>query len=106
VRRRTGEVVEAIQVIDETSNVATSHAATINASVAEQNTVMVSISQSLGEAAASTADLSDTVQRLADAVGRTRNAAEDVRVASTASATAAEKFSRLVDHFLERVRAA
>jgi methyl-accepting chemotaxis protein len=106
VQRRTGEVVDAIQVIDETSGVATTHAVTINASVAEQNTVMASISQSLGDAAASTAELSDTVHSLADAVGRTRNAAEEVQVASGVSAAAAEKFSSLVDHFLERVRAA
>src|SRR5690606_21889207 len=64
VRRRTSEVVEAIQVIDETSGAATTHAASINASVSEQNAVMASISQSLGEAAGSVAVLSDTVQRL------------------------------------------
>jgi len=106
VRRRTSEAVDAIRIINETSNVATARATTITAAVSEQNEVTASISRNIGDAAGRTADLSGIVENLATAVGRTRTAAEEVQVASTASAAAANKFSRLVDHFLERVRAA
>ncbi|MFN3656113.1 MAG: methyl-accepting chemotaxis protein [Pseudolabrys sp.] len=106
VRRRTSEAVDTVQVIDRTSGVATSHAATITIAVDEQHRVTASISQSLRDAAASTADLSATVESLAAAVDRTRTAAAEVQVASAASASAADKFSRLVDTFLDRVRAA
>ena len=106
VRRRTSEVVDAIQVINRTSGIATTQAVTITAAVGEQHQVTASISQNLRDAAGSTADLSATVESLAAAVARTRTAADEVQVASAASAVAGEKFSRLVDHFLERVRAA
>ena len=46
------------------------------------------------------------MEDLASAVARTKKAAEQVKVASGASATAADKFDRLVDEFLQRVRAA
>ncbi len=106
VRRRTSEAVDTVQVIDRTSGIATSHAATITSAVDEQNQVTAAISQSMRDAAGSTADLSATVENLAAAVGRTRTAAEEVQAASAASASAADKFGRLVDNFLDRVRAA
>jgi methyl-accepting chemotaxis protein len=106
VRRRTSEVVDAIHVINETSGIATAHAATITTAVGEQNEVTGSISKDLEDAAGWTEDLSAIVEQLAAAVGRTRKAAEDVEMASAASASAADKFSRLVDVFLEKVRAA
>jgi methyl-accepting chemotaxis protein len=106
VRRRTSEAVDTVQIIDQTSGIATSHAATITTAVDEQHRVTASISQSLRDAAGSTADLSATVESLAAAVDCTRTAAADVQVASAASASAADKFSRLVDTFLDRVRAA
>ena len=106
VRRRTSEAVETVQMINQTSGIATSHAVTITAAVGEQHQVTASISQNLRDAAQSTTNLSATVESLAAAVARTRAAAEDVQVASSAAASAANKFSRLVDSFLERVRAA
>jgi len=99
-------VVEAIRAINETSGTATAHAATIAGVVNEQNNVTASISQNIKDAAGLTADLSRIAERLAAAVGRTTVAAGEVHRASDASAAAAEKFSRLVDDFLERVRAA
>jgi methyl-accepting chemotaxis protein len=105
-RHRTSEAVDTIQVINQTSERATSHAAMITSAVVEQNHVTASISETLRDAAGSTADLSSTVERLAAAVGRTRTAAEDVQVASAASASAADKFGSLVDQFLGKVRAA
>ena len=106
VRRRTAEAVDAIRGINQTSGEATTHAATITSAVGEQNEVTASISQNIGDAAGRTADLSGIVESLATAVDRTRTAAKEVQVASGASAAAADKFSRLIDHFLERVRAA
>jgi hypothetical protein len=46
------------------------------------------------------------VDELASAVDRTKSAAGQVEAASHASAASADKFSRLVDQFLEKVRAA
>jgi methyl-accepting chemotaxis protein len=106
VRQRTSEVVDAIKVINETGAAATSHAETISAAVTEQTTATASISQNMREAAAWTAGLSQVVEDLAAAVTRTRAAADEVRTASAASGTAADKFSRLIDEFLEKVQAA
>jgi methyl-accepting chemotaxis protein len=106
MRRRTAEAVEAIRTIVHTSDEATHHAATISTAVAGQNQATAMISKNLQDAAGWTADLSRVVEELASAVGRTKTAAEQVRVASGASATAADKFDRLVDVFLERVRTA
>ena len=106
VRRRTADAVDVIQAIDETSNAAATHAKTITVAVTEQNGVAASISQNIKDAAGWTADLSGIVAELAAAVDRTKTAAGEVQVASDASAMAADKFSRLVDHFLEKVRAA
>lgn len=106
MRRRTAEAVNAIRVIVKTSGEATQHAAMISSAVASQNQATASISQNLQDAAGWTADLSGIVEYLASAVARTRTAAERVQVASGTSATAADKFDRLVDVFLERVRAA
>jgi hypothetical protein len=50
--------------------------------------------------------LSSIVEDLASAVDRTRSAAEQVKVASGASATAVAKFDRLVEVFLEKVKSA
>ena len=106
VRRQTSEVVDAIRAIDQTSGVAASHASIITGAVTEQNGVAASISQNINDAAGWTAGLSGVVAELAAAVDRTKAAAGEVQVASDASAAAADKFSRLVDHFLDRVRAA
>jgi methyl-accepting chemotaxis protein len=106
VRRRTAEVVDTIRAIDETSSVAARHAEIITSAVNDQNGVAASISQNIKDAAGWTADLSGIVAELAAAVDRTKAAAGEVEVASDASAVAADKFSRLVDHFLEKVRAA
>ncbi|HEY5962497.1 MAG TPA: methyl-accepting chemotaxis protein [Xanthobacteraceae bacterium] len=106
VRRRTSEVVETIHAIDETNSVAARHAETITGAVSEQNDVAASISQNIKDAAGWTADLSGIVAELAAAVDRTKIAASEVQVASDVSAAAADKFSRLVDHFLDKVRAA
>ena len=106
VRRRTDEVVEAIRVITQTSGEATSHASSMSSAVLGQSEVTASISQNIRDAAGWTAGLSGIVEELALAVARTRSAADEVQVATGASAAAADKFSRLVDHFLEKVRAA
>jgi methyl-accepting chemotaxis protein len=106
VRRRTAEVVEAIRIITRTSGEATAHAASITAAVTEQNQVTASISQNIRDAAGWTEGLSGIVEELASTVARTRAAAEEVQVASAASASAGNKFNRLVDVFLEKVRAA
>ncbi len=106
VRRRTADAVDVIRAIDETSNTAATHAKTITGAVTEQNGVAASISQNIKDAAGWTADLSSIVAELAAAVDRTKTAAGEVQVASDASAVAADKFSRIVDHFLEKVRAA
>jgi methyl-accepting chemotaxis protein len=106
VRKRTSAVVETIRAINETSGTATAHAATIADVVNEQNHVTASISQNIKDAAGLTADLSCIAEQLAAAVGRTTAASGEVQRASDASAAAAEKFNRLVDDFLERVRAA
>jgi methyl-accepting chemotaxis protein len=106
MRRRTAEAVDAIRAIVKTSGEATGHASTISSAVAAQNEATASISQNLQDAAVWTADLSRTVEDLASAVARTSMAAERVQMASGTSAAATEKFDRLVDVFLERVRAA
>jgi methyl-accepting chemotaxis protein len=106
VRRRVDEAVEAVRMIARTSGEASEHAITITAAVTEQNQVTASISQNIRDAAGWTAGLSSVVEELAAAVARTRSAAEQVQVASGVSATAASKYSRLVDDFLEKVRAA
>ena len=106
MRRRTADAVNAIRVIVKTSGEATSHASTISSAVAAQNQATASISQNLQDAAGWTADLSRIVEDLASAVARTRTAAERVQMASDTSATAADKFDRLVDVFLDRVRTA
>jgi methyl-accepting chemotaxis protein len=106
VRSCTSEVVDAIRAITETSGVATTHAASMTAAVSEQNKVTLSISKNIQDAADWTAGLSNVVEELAAAVARTRSAAEEVQVATAASTSAAGKFSRLVDVFLEKVRAA
>jgi methyl-accepting chemotaxis protein len=106
MRRRTAEAVNAIRVIVKTGGEATNHAATISSAVAAQNQATASISQNLQDAAGWTAGLSRIVEDLASAVARTRTAAERVQEASGTSAMAADKFDRLVDVFLDRVRAA
>lgn len=106
MRRRTEEAVEAIQTIVQTSDEATSHASTISTAVAGQTEATALISKNLQDAAGWTAGLFRVVEDLASAVGRTKAAAEQVQVASGASVAAADKFDRLVDVFLERVRTA
>jgi methyl-accepting chemotaxis protein len=106
VRRRTEEVVEAIKAITQTSAEATTHATTITSAVGEQGRATTSISKNIQDAAGWTSGLSNIVDELASAVERTRSAVEDVNIASTSSALAADKFSRLVDQFLDKVRAA
>jgi methyl-accepting chemotaxis protein len=106
MRRRTEEAVNAIQTIVQTNDEAASHAATISAAVASQTQATTMISRNLQDAAGWTAGLSRVVEDLASAVRRTKSAAEQVRIASGASAAAADKFDRLVDVFLERVKAA
>lgn len=106
VRQRTAEVVDAIRIIAQTSGEASAHTATITKSVTEQNCATAMISQNLKDAAEWTSGLSGIVEKLASAVDRTKTAAEDVNVASVASTAAADKFNRLVDVFLEKVRVA
>lgn len=106
VRQRTAEVVDAIRIIAQTSGEASAHTATITKSVTEQNGATAMISQNLKDAAEWTSGLSGIVEKLASAVDRTKTAAEDVNVASVASTAAADKFNRLVDVFLEKVRVA
>jgi methyl-accepting chemotaxis protein len=106
MRRRTEEAVNAIQAIVATSDEATSHASTISAAVTGQTQATAMISKNLQDAAGWTAGLSRVVENLASAITRTKMAAEQVQVASGDSATAADKFDRLVDGFLERVRTA
>ena len=106
MRRRTDEAVKAIQTIVQTSGEATSHASTISTAVAGQTEATSAISKNLRDAAGWTADLSGVVEDLAAAVRRTKAAAEHVQVASGDSTAAADKFDRLVDVFLERVKTA
>ncbi|HWP26525.1 MAG TPA: methyl-accepting chemotaxis protein [Xanthobacteraceae bacterium] len=106
MRRCTEEAVNAIQTIVQTNDEAASHAATISEAVASQTQATTMISRNLQDAAGWTAGLSRVVEDLASAVRRTKSAAEQVRIASGASAAAADKFDRLVDVFLERVKAA
>ncbi len=106
MRRRTEEAVNAIQTIVQTSDQATVHASTISSAVAGQTEATSLISKNLRDAAGWTAGLSDVVEDLAAAVRRTKMAAEHVQVASGDSTAAADKFDRLVDVFLERVKIA
>jgi methyl-accepting chemotaxis protein len=106
VQLRTSEVIDAIRAIDQTSGTAATHAQTITGAVLEQNQLAASISQNIKDAAGWTSDLSGVVDELASAVDRTKSAAGQVEAASHASAASADKFSRLVDQFLEKVRAA
>jgi len=106
MRRRTEEAVNAIQTIVKTSDEATSHASTISSAVAGQTEATAEISKNLRDAAGWTAGLSGVVEDLAAAVRRTKAAAEHVQVASGDSTAAADKFDRLVDVFLERVKTA
>ena len=106
MRRRTEEAVNAIQTIVQTSDEATSHASTISSAVAGQTEATAEISKNLRDAAGWTAGLSGVVEDLAAAVRRTKTAAEHVQVASGDSTAAADKFDRLVDVFLERVKTA
>jgi methyl-accepting chemotaxis protein len=104
VRRRTAEAVDTVRAIAQTSSEATQHAATITNAVSVQNQVTASISHNIQDAAGWTTGLAGIVEELAAAVARTRAAAEQVGVASEASASAAGKFSGLVDVFLDRVQ--
>jgi methyl-accepting chemotaxis protein len=106
VQRRTGEAVAAIGLITRTNGEATQHAATIAAAVNEQNQVTMSITKNIQDAADWTAGLARTVEDVASAIVRTKAAAEQVDVASAASASAADEFNGLVDRFLAKVRAA
>jgi methyl-accepting chemotaxis protein len=106
MRRRTEEAVNAIQTIVQTSDQATIHASTISSAVAGQTEATSLISKNLRDAAGWTAGLSGVVEDLAAAVRRTKMAAEHVQVASGDSTAAADKFDRLVDVFLERVKTA
>ncbi len=106
VRQRTAEVVDAVRTIAQTSGEASGHAATITHTVTEQNNATALISQNLRDAARWTSDLSGIVEQLAAAVDRTKAAADDVTVASVASTAASDKFNRLVDEFLDKVRVA
>jgi len=106
VRQRTDEVVDAIRIIVQTSGEASTHTAAITNTVTEQNDVTAMISRNIKEAADGTSGLSGIVEKLAAAVARTKAAAEEVSVASVASTTAADKFNRLVDVFLDKVRVA
>ena len=106
VGRRTAEVVDAIGVITRTSGQATTHAASIAAAVSEQNRVTASISENVRDAAGWTAGLLGIVEELAAVVARSGKAAEEVQLASAASASTTGKIGNLVDTFLEKVRAA
>jgi len=106
MRQRTEEAVNAIQNIVLTSDEATGHAETISSAVTGQTAATALISKNLQDAAGWTAGLSSIVEDLASAVDRTRSAAEQVKVASGASATAVAKFDRLVEVFLEKVKSA
>jgi methyl-accepting chemotaxis protein len=106
MRRRTDEAVNAIQTIVNTSDEATDHASKISAAVAGQTDATTMISKNLRDAAGWTAGLSEVVEDLATAVRRTKQAAEHVQVASGESTAAADKFDRLVDVFLDRVKTA
>lgn len=104
VRRRTNEVVGAIRVIASASGEASNHAAVMTQAVNEQSQVTLSISAKIRDAAGWTAGLSNIVGDLAAIVSQTQAAAERVRVASASSASAATRFSRLIDEFLQKVR--
>ncbi|MBM3530132.1 MAG: HAMP domain-containing protein [Alphaproteobacteria bacterium] len=106
VRRQTSGVVDAIQKINATGAIATSHATEISTAVTQQSSVTTSILRDVQDTAAWTAGLTGTVDELAGSVERTRAAAADVQASSAASAAAAEKFGHLIDGFLEKVRAA
>lgn len=106
MRRRTEEAVNAIEIIVQTSDQASCHASTISTAVAGQANATAMISKNLQDAAGWTAGLSGVVEDLAAAVRRTKMAAEHVQVASGESTAAADKFDRLVDVFLERVKTA
>jgi methyl-accepting chemotaxis protein len=106
MRRRTEEAVKAIQTIVQTSGEATGHASTISTAVAGQTEATTIISKNLRDAAGWTAGLSGVVEDLATAVRRTKTAVGHVQVASGESTAAADKFDRLVDVFLERVKTA
>jgi methyl-accepting chemotaxis protein len=106
VRQGTAAAVKTVRIINDTSSVASAHAATIAGMVNEQNEVTASISQTIKDAAGLTAHMSGIAEELATVVGRTTTAAGEVQRASDRSAEAAEKFSRLVDDFLQRVRVA
>jgi methyl-accepting chemotaxis protein len=106
MRRRTEQAVNAIQTIVQTSGEATNHASTISSAVAGQTEATSLISKNLRDAVGWTAGLSGVVEDLAAAVRRTKVAAEHVQVASGDSTAAADKFDRLVDVFLERVKTA
>ncbi|MBX6425149.1 MAG: HAMP domain-containing protein [Variibacter sp.] len=106
VRHRTGEAVGAIRSITETSGRATAQATSIASAVEQQQQTTALISRNIDEAATWARDLAGVVEQLASAVQRTRAAAGRVDTASTLSASSAESFKRLVDEFLEKVRAA
>jgi methyl-accepting chemotaxis protein len=106
VRRKINDVVGSIRVITATSGQATNHAVAISAAISEQSQVTASISEKIRDAAGWTVGLSDIVANLASVVERTKETAEHVQVASAGSTTAATRLNRLIDAFLERVRAA
>jgi methyl-accepting chemotaxis protein len=106
VRQRTEDAVKAIEAITQTNADAKNHAAAMSVTVAEQGRATESISQSVEGASEWSAKLHGVVENLALAVARTTAAVEDVARSSAVSTSAAEKFSRLVDDFLDNVRAA
>jgi methyl-accepting chemotaxis protein len=106
VRQRTTEAVETIRTISATNSAAASHADTIANTVVDQNSVAAAILNNIRDTAGWATDLSRVVEELTVAVDRAKLAANQVQIASDSSAAVEEKFSRLIDQFLEKVRAA
>jgi methyl-accepting chemotaxis protein len=106
VSQRQEDVVGAIRSIERIASEASEHTASVTGSVSEQSAVTAMISDNTRRAAEGTEGLSEIVESLAMAVARTRAAAEDVDNASNVSTAAGDKFNRLVDVFLDKVKVA
>jgi methyl-accepting chemotaxis protein len=106
VRGRVRSTVDAIGTITRNTDEITAHATTIASAVTEQSQVTATISQNIQEAANWTTGLTGAIDELASIIARTQAPAEQVDAATASSATATDRFNRLVDDFLDKVRAA
>ena len=105
VQASTSGAVEAIRRNTERMQDINRGTATVTESVQQQNTATGEISQNVAGAAIGTRDVVAVLDKVADAVAKTRNSADTVRMASETVEAAAAALSEKVESFLRGVAA-